>query len=307
MNATSPLVQSRGSRVTADSAPMTRSWWMSGAMRSPANSNDAVVALVAVARRSSRTSAQASTWPVRRTSPTQPSSRRKTGSRPGELVGQAGPGGDLEPVVAQDPDRRRVGAQGTLRLVDDHPEQLGPVVRGGQPPGDAEDGVEALGELGLEGAARWSGGADRGRVGRLEHDRRRDRIGSAGGRRHGGCDRRSLPVRDARRRPAPGRRIERPRGRARTSRWLHCDLPRGPTDGPGHARTIVRGAGPTVGSVDRPNVAGLHSGGVAAPRGHDRQIPHPRSARPVDDGPSPIGGATAPSSPGTRSVPPPDG
>ena len=36
-NAMSPSVQSRGSRVTADSAPITRSWWMSGAMRSPAN------------------------------------------------------------------------------------------------------------------------------------------------------------------------------------------------------------------------------------------------------------------------------
>ena len=47
------------------------------------------------------------------------------------------------------------------------------------------------------------------------------------------------------------------------------------------------------GSVDRPSVAGLHSGGVAAPRGHDRQSPHPRSARPVDDGPSPIDGEPA--------------
>ena len=47
------------------------------------------------------------------------------------------------------------------------------------------------------------------------------------------------------------------------------------------------------GSVDRPSAAGLHSGGVAAPRGHDRQIPHPRSARPVDDGPSPIDGKSA--------------
>src|SRR6187397_1123234 len=58
-------------------------------------------------------------------------------------------------------------------------------------------------------------------------------------------------------------------------------------------RTMVPGGRSQLGSVDRPNVAGLHSGGVAAPRGHDRQIPHPRSARPVDDGPSPIDGTSA--------------
>ena len=94
---------------------------------------------------------------MRRTSPTQPSSRRKTGRRPGQLVGQAGPRRDLEAVVVQDPDRRGVGTQGPLRLVDDHPEQVGAIVRGGQASGDAEDGVESLGELGLERAARRRG------------------------------------------------------------------------------------------------------------------------------------------------------
>ena len=38
MNATSPLVHDRGSRVTADSAPITRSWYISGALRWPATS-----------------------------------------------------------------------------------------------------------------------------------------------------------------------------------------------------------------------------------------------------------------------------
>ena len=41
MNATSPLVHARGSRVTADRAPRTRSWWISGAIRWPATSNAA--------------------------------------------------------------------------------------------------------------------------------------------------------------------------------------------------------------------------------------------------------------------------
>ena len=71
---------------------------------------------------------------------------------PGQLVGETGPCRDLEAVVAQDADRRRVGAQGALGLVDDRPEEVGPIVRGGQPSGDPEDRVESLGEFGLEGA-----------------------------------------------------------------------------------------------------------------------------------------------------------
>ena len=69
---------------------------------------------------------------------------------PGELVRETGPGRHLEDVVAQDPDRRRVGSQGALGLVDDHPEEVGPIVRGGQPSGDPEDRVESLGQLRLE-------------------------------------------------------------------------------------------------------------------------------------------------------------
>ncbi len=68
-----------------------------------------------------------------------------------DVVRQPGPGGDLEAIVLEDPDRRHVGAQGPLRLVDDHAEQLGSVMRAGQSLGDAEDGVESLRELRLEG------------------------------------------------------------------------------------------------------------------------------------------------------------
>ena len=109
---------------------------------------DAFVALVAVAA-SSRASARRD-CPVRRTSPTQPSATPTTGRARATVVGQAGPGRDHEPLVLDDPDRDVVDAQGAPRLIDDRAEQLAPVVRGGQPLGDVEDGVETLGELGLE-------------------------------------------------------------------------------------------------------------------------------------------------------------
>ena len=57
--------------------------------------------------------------------PRRPSPRR--GGRPAggrRLVGQPGPGGEVEAVVLEDADRRAVGAQGAPRLVDDRPEQL---------------------------------------------------------------------------------------------------------------------------------------------------------------------------------------
>ena len=128
---------------------------------------------------------------------------------PGQLVGKAGPGRDLEAVVAQDADRRRVGAQGALGLVDDHPEEVGPIVRGGQPSGDPEDRVEPLGELGLEGAARLvrrvlvMGAGAAGRIGHVAlgsgdptDERPRSRRRRAGG------------VRGVRRRPVLGGLIE---------------------------------------------------------------------------------------------------
>ena len=73
--------------------------------------------------------------------------RRQVGRH---LVRQARPRGDLEAVVLEDPDRRDVGSQGTLGLVDDGSEQLLAIVRGRKAFGDPEDGVEALGQLGFE-------------------------------------------------------------------------------------------------------------------------------------------------------------
>jgi hypothetical protein len=43
--------------------------------------------------------------------------------RAGDLVRDARPRGDDQPLVAEDPDRDEVGAQAVARLVDDHPEQ----------------------------------------------------------------------------------------------------------------------------------------------------------------------------------------
>jgi hypothetical protein len=65
----------------------------------------------------------------------------------GLVIGQPSPGSDLEAVVAQDPDGRHVGPQRPLCLVDDHREELDPIVRGGEPPGDLKDGVKAPGKL----------------------------------------------------------------------------------------------------------------------------------------------------------------
>jgi hypothetical protein len=67
-----------------------------------------------------------------------------------EVIGKASPRSDLEDVIAEDADGGRVGAQRQPRLVDDHAEEVGPIVRRGEPPGDAEDRVEPLGELGLQ-------------------------------------------------------------------------------------------------------------------------------------------------------------
>ena len=80
---------------------MTRSWWIERRRQVAGDLEDAVVALVRRTGRSARMSGKARTWPVRRTSPTQPSSRRRTGRLPGDVVGEAGPGGDLEAVVAE--------------------------------------------------------------------------------------------------------------------------------------------------------------------------------------------------------------
>ena len=67
-----------------------------------------------------------------------------------QLVGQPGPRRDRQLVAVEDADRHVVDPQRPPGLVDDRAEQLAPVVRRSQPLGDAEDGIEALSELGLE-------------------------------------------------------------------------------------------------------------------------------------------------------------
>ncbi len=68
----------------------------------------------------------------------------------GDVIGDAGPGRDLESIVVKHPDRRRVGAEHTLGLAEDGPKELLAVMRGGEASGDPEDGVETLRQLGLE-------------------------------------------------------------------------------------------------------------------------------------------------------------
>ena len=138
---------------------------------------------------------------------------------PGEVVGEPGPRRDLEDVVVQDPDRRGVGAQGALGLVDDHPEEVGPIVRGGQPAGDPEDGVEPLGEFGLEGATRRYGGVR----GEVRGDDRADgdvalAPGEPADERPGGGGGRADGVRGVRRRPTLG-------GLLGTGDWARAHVP----------------------------------------------------------------------------------
>ena len=118
----------------------------------------AVVSLDAVAGRSSRTSGKASTWPRPQDLPDPALVASEVRQAARHVVGDPGPGGQLEAVVVDGPDRRRVRAQDALRLIHDHPQQLAPVVRGGQPPGDPEHRVEALGELRLEADRRRGAG-----------------------------------------------------------------------------------------------------------------------------------------------------
>ena len=161
MKATSPSVQSRGSCVTAASAPMTRSWWMSGAMRLPANSRTPVVSLVAVAGVvADIRPRQDAAGPQDLADPALVAV--EDGSRLRDVVGQAGPGGDLEPVVVQDADRGDIGAQApaSSRRRSSGTAPRGRATR--QAFGDPEDGVETLGELGLERPAGWRDGAARG-------------------------------------------------------------------------------------------------------------------------------------------------
>ena len=232
------------------------------------------------------------------TSPGQPSSRpeERQASRP-TSSSDAGPGGDLEVVVAQDPDRRGVDAQRPHRLVDDHPEQLLAVVRRDQAPGDAEDGVEALGELDLEGSTRQA---------RRRH-RLRGRIArwSPAGRRNDAMARRPAVV--GRRGPSgtPGRG-RRCRTHA-TSRWWHRRPFRRPAIGPERRRTYRVPIDP--GSLTVRNGAGttLRPAPWSRSRITSVQLRIARSAPPVDDGPSPMRRPARRDHQATRSAPPPDG
>ena len=216
-----------------------------------------------------------------------------------DLVADARPGRDLEAVVAQDPDRRAVGAQRPHGLVDDGPEQLLPVVGLGEALGDAQDRVQPLGELDLEGA---------------------------------GDARRAPPVPRpaARPRGAAGRgtATARPRGVAEDSGPGHPGFalvvvlthahvpmvaPRGPfqrrASGPERGPYGRTGCASDTGLVDRPKGAGLHSARADSRNAAEPAVPSRTqevsapswTTVPVD--------ATPPeaSSPGTRSAPLPDG
>ena len=126
-----------------------------------------------------------------------------------DVVGETGPGGDLQAVVAEHPDGRGVGPQPAPRLVDDHPDERLAVVRGGQAPGDPEDRVEALGELRLGAGVGVASGPDRPplddlglgvRAGRpvAADEPPEDRAAAAGTRRRGRRDGHRRPVQDGR-------------------------------------------------------------------------------------------------------------
>jgi len=81
----------------------------------------------------------------------------------GDLVGQTGPGGDFQSILMERPDHRHVGPQHAVRLIDDHPEEFGPVVRCREPAGDPEHRVQAVGKFGFKPAhPAQSGGKHRG-------------------------------------------------------------------------------------------------------------------------------------------------
>ena len=103
------------------------------------------------------------------------------GQPAGDLVGQTGPRGDLEPVVPDDPDRGHVGPEHALRLVDDGPEELGSVVRGGQPSGDRRGPYRDAPRARPRGRCHspWSARRERARDGPFD-DRAVERAGPVG-------------------------------------------------------------------------------------------------------------------------------
>jgi hypothetical protein len=71
-----------------------------------------------------------------------------------DVVVDPRPGGELQLVVAKEADRDEIDSECALRLVDDRAKQLLAIVRRSEAFGDAEEAVEAFGELGFEVGAR---------------------------------------------------------------------------------------------------------------------------------------------------------
>ena len=158
MNATSPLVQRRGSRVTRRQGPDDPVVVDERRRRGGRRRRDAAVAPRPRRRVGPDVRKRPGPVPVRRTSPTQPSSRPRTGIRrasPRAVPPTRRPRGDRRGgvrIVVASARRPRLVSSTIIR------NELGAVVRGGQSAGDAEDRVEALGEFGLEVRARsWLG------------------------------------------------------------------------------------------------------------------------------------------------------
>ena len=212
-----------------------------------------------------------------------------------DVVGETGPGSDLQTIVAEHPDGRRVGPQPAPRLVDDHPD-------------------ERLAGRARRPGVRRSRGPCRGarRAPPRRGRRRRARARSTAAATISGSGvRAGRPV-----------AADEPAGRSSRRRWRPSPRSSGrpSTARPGRAfRRVPRGArarpdGPTARAVsggrhrsrcragpwsrrrrvvDRLLSVGLHSASVAGPVSTAVR-PRIRGLHiPVDDGPSPIGGERA--------------
>ena len=254
---------------------------------------------------------------MRRTSPTQPSSRRKTGRLPGQLVGETGPRRDLEACRRAGPGswwRRRGGPVSSRR----RPSGTGRRDRARRPGVRRCRGrcrvarrARPRARRPTRGCAREGpiGSAGHRHVGGREHDRHAA-IGSGqpADERPGPRDRRSVAVRGDRRHPAPGRGIELlDWARAhvsmvalRTSREVPPTvLVRGRTIVPGWpVRPVdpltVRRRPDYTPAASRPRVATTVRSRIRGQHDPWTTVPVPSTAY-------------QPSSPGTRSVPLPDG
>ena len=163
MNATSPLVQRRRPRVTADEHPDDavamgqRGDEVAGVvegLRIPLVGDVAIRVDVRPGHDVARPDHVAD-------GPLVAAERRHVASG---RVGQSRPGRDLEAILAHEPEGRGVGPERALRLVDDHPDELRAIVRGSQPADDPQDRVERLGELRFDRLRGRIGGRRRARI-----------------------------------------------------------------------------------------------------------------------------------------------